>query len=276
MKRILFPFLLILLLFSALESKSQDERTAFFPKREEKPALVPDRTNVWVFLLAGQSNMAGRGNVEPMDTIPDPRILSINKNGEVILAKEPLHFYEPTLTGLDCGLSFGKELLKHIPDSSSILLRPTAIGGSSIAQWIGDSTYRGVQLLSNFKEKVKIGLSHGQIKGILWHQGESDSNTIQTIGIYSTQLRILVGLFRSEIRTPNLPVFIGGLGSFSKSPENWNAINSEIRSYQKTDPFVFVVDTGDLQHKGDDVHFDAAGQRQMGQRFALKFLEDSQ
>ncbi len=260
-------------MFSALESKSQDDRTVFFPKSEEKPAFVPDRKNVWVFLLAGQSNMAGRGKVEPLDTIPDPRILSINKEGELILAKEPLHFYEPTLTGLDCGLSFGKELVKHIPDSVSILLLPTAVGGSSIAQWIGDSTYRGVQLLSNFREKVQIGLAHGEIKGILWHQGESDSGNPQTIEIYPVQLQKLMGLFRGEVGNPDLLVHIGELGSFSKTPENWIAINLKIRDYQTADPFVMVVETGGLQHKGDFVHFDSEGQRQMGEQFARKFLE---
>ena len=78
--------------------------------------------------------MAGRGKVESIDTIPDYRIFTINKEGKLILAKEPLHFYEPKITGLDCGLSFGKELLKHIPDSISVLIMPTAIGGSSISQ----------------------------------------------------------------------------------------------------------------------------------------------
>lgn len=63
--------------------------------------------------------MAGRGMVEPADTTPDPRTFTINTGGDILVAKEPLHFYEPALAGLDCGLSFGKELLKHIPDSGS-------------------------------------------------------------------------------------------------------------------------------------------------------------
>ena len=130
--------LLLFLLLLGLSTTQKDPRTEFFPKLEEKPEAIPAKENLWVFILAGQSNMAGRGKIEPMDTIPDPRILTINKTGEVILAKEPLHFYEPTLTGLDCGLSFGKELLKYIPDSVSILLIPTAVGGSAIQQWISD------------------------------------------------------------------------------------------------------------------------------------------
>ena len=54
-----------------------------------------NKENVWVFIMAGQSNMAGRGIVEAEDTISDKRIFSINKDGQIIIAKEPIHFYEP-------------------------------------------------------------------------------------------------------------------------------------------------------------------------------------
>jgi len=64
----------------------------YFPKTEIKVDKLPDKENIWVFLLAGQSNMAGRGLVEPQDTIPSDRVLSLNKNGEIIIAKDPLFF----------------------------------------------------------------------------------------------------------------------------------------------------------------------------------------
>jgi hypothetical protein len=119
---------LSVLLIIGCTTKDNDDRTEFFPKDELKAKLILDKQNVWVFILAGQSNMAGRGKVEPNDTIPNLRVLSINQNGELIIAKEPLHFYEPSMAGLDCGLSFGKEILKHIPDSITILIIPTAVG----------------------------------------------------------------------------------------------------------------------------------------------------
>ena len=83
------------------------------------------------------------------------RLLTINKDGQLIIAKEPLHFYEPNLTGLDCGYSFGTTLLKNIPDSISVFLIPTAVGGSSISQWLGDSVHRNVKLFSNFLGKLR-------------------------------------------------------------------------------------------------------------------------
>lgn len=256
-----------------VEKVQNDFGTEFIPQDELRPNRIPDKENVWVFVLAGQSNMAGRGLVEPADTIPDPKIFTINASGDILVAKEPLHFYEPALTGLDCGLSFGKELLKHIPDSISVLLIPTAVGGSSVAQWINDSTYRNVSLLSNFREKIEIGKTHGTIKGILWHQGETDASTPENIEIHDSQLQRLFSLFRDEVNNESLPILIGELGSFSKTSDSWQAINSKIAAYVQTDPFAYLIKTGDLKHKGDFVHFDSEGQREMGKRFALKFAE---
>ena len=265
--------MLSIFLLIGCTTKENDNRTEFFPKVELKAEFIPDKHNVWAFVLAGQSNMAGRGKVEPVDTIPNTRILSINKNGDLIIAKEPLHFYEPSMTGLDCGLSFGKTLLKHVPDSITILIIPTAVGGSSISQWINDSIFRNVNLLSNFKEKMVLAEKFGIIKGILWHQGETDAATTETIEIYNDQLKKLFVLFRNETDNKSLPVFIGELGSFSKNNENWQAINNKIKEYTEADSVAFLIKTSDLNHKGDRVHFDSEGQRKIGKRFAEKFIE---
>jgi hypothetical protein len=45
-----------------------------------------------LFLLAGQSNMAGRGEVTPADTIGNAHILRLNRDGEWEIAKDPIHF----------------------------------------------------------------------------------------------------------------------------------------------------------------------------------------
>jgi hypothetical protein len=243
-----------------------------FPKSIERVEKIPGRKNVWVFILAGQSNMAGRGFVEPQDTLPSERVLTIKENGQLVYAKEPLHFYEPTLTGLDCGLSFGKYLIKNIPNSISILLIPTAVGGSSVLQWLRDSTYRNVTLLSNFNEKVEIGKRFGQVKGILWHQGESDAN-LKDIPMYKERLAELFKKFRSTIGNESLPILIGELGTYSKDPLNWNSINQAIKNYAVTDKNTAIISTADLKDKGDKIHFNSEGQRLMGQRFANEYIK---
>lgn len=248
------------------------QRTINFPKVEVKPKKNPKKKETWVFLMAGQSNMAGRGFVEPQDTISSSRILTINKNNTIILAKEPLHFYEPTSGGLDCGISFAKNLLKDIPENTSILLIPAAVGGSSIDQWINDSVHRDVKLQSNFKQKVALAKKYGTVKGVLWHQGESDANK-KRIPKYDENLKILFKKFRSSVGNRKLPILVGELGGYRKNNESWNTINSIINEHAKKEKYMYVIDTSDLNDKGDNLHFDSESQRLLGKRFAEVYLE---
>ena len=260
------------LLMISCFNKTDDKRTQNFPTEELQVTKIPEKNNVWVFLLAGQSNMAGRGLVEPQDTIPSKRILTINKNNELIYAKEPLHFYEPSMTGLDVGLSFGEELIKNVPDSISVLLLPTAVGGSSITQWLNDKNFRNVQLFTNFKEKLELGKNYGTIKGIIWHQGESDATNKEDIENYQTRLSQLISKFRKNSGINELPIIIGELGSFSDNSDQWEKINEKIRAYATTDSLTKVVKTSDLKHKGDKVHFSSESLRILGERYAKKYL----
>ena len=233
---------------------------------------LDSKENTWVFIMAGQSNMAGRGTVEPQDTITNPRILSIDSLGNWKAAQEPLHFYEPTRVGLDCGMSFAKELMKYIPEDVTIAMIPTAVGGSAIDQWINDETYRDVALLANLKSKTDLAKEKGVIKGILWHQGESDAY-LGLINKYASNMEILFDKFRQIADHDELPIIVGELGSFFPDQKSWNQLNDQIQSYANKDNFTEVISTSDLNHKGDSLHFDAASQRKMGERFAKKYLE---
>ena len=233
---------------------------------------MPKKENVWVFIMAGQSNMAGRGIVEKEDTVPNKRILSVNNTGRIVVAKEPLHFYEPNLTGLDCGVMFARTLIKEIQDSILILMVPTAVGGSSISQWLGDSTHRGVPLLSNFFKHVEIGKQFGVIKGILWHQGESDANE-SNIPHHKKRMGELFSKFRAAVGNDGLPVMVGELGFFSDNPVNFSLLNKAIHEYAAEDKNCSVISTKDLKDKGDHLHFNSKAQREMGKRFAKAYLK---
>lgn len=54
---------------------------------------APDHMRL--FLLIGQSNMAGRGKMEPQDEVTNPRIYMLTKDGKWVLAKDPVHFDKP-------------------------------------------------------------------------------------------------------------------------------------------------------------------------------------
>jgi hypothetical protein len=249
-----------------------DPRTTNFPKKVDYVVDLPKKENFWIFVLAGQSNMAGRGFVEPEDTVPSSRIYTIDKGNRWIIAKEPLHFYEPSIAGLDCGLSFGKELLAHLSDSIYIGLIPCAVGGSPIEKWVGDSLHRGVKLFSNFKNKVEFASKVGTIKGIIWHQGEDNASRRLFVN-YSNNLQELFFRFRKIAQNDSLPILVGELGSFlhkqrpNKYTDSINIVLKEISDHNKD---VILIKTDDLNHKGDFVHFDSKSQRLLGKRFAEK------
>ena len=265
-KVIFFCFLAPLILLLSC----QEPTDSIFPKSFVKVDSLVYSNNTWVFVFAGQSNMAGRAKIEANDTVSSNRIFMLNENNEVVFAKEPLHNYEKDMLGLSSGLSFGKAMLNSVPNNISILLIPTAVGGSSILQWLGDSLHRGVKLLTNFQEKINVGKQYGEIKAIFWQQGETEALLNRTSN-YGENLSLLLTSFRNISKIQNLPVFVGELGHFSKNV-NFSIINQEIHQYAKKDSNTFIVQTNDLKHIGDELHFNSESQRIFGERLAYDFL----
>jgi hypothetical protein len=263
--------LLFLTLSISLLSFTQD-RTRYFPKVVEYPQQIPAKENLWVFILAGQSNMAGRGLVEPQDTIPNPRVLSINEKGEIIIAKSPLHFNEPVRTGLDLGHRFGNVIAEHLPDSISVLIVPTAVGATPISFWLEDRERRGIRLLTNFREKTELAKSVGTIKAILWHQGEGDSNE-RGIPLYKGRMTELFTKFREFAGDNELPIVLGELGLHDKNAQNRSRINEIIYDYAASDTRSAVIKTTDLSHIGDSTHYNSESLRLMGERYAEAYLQ---
>ncbi len=274
MYKFLKSLLLPIILIGCGENTNGDKTTE--TPREEQTLELPPRSNLWVFVMAGQSNMAGRGTIDSQDKIRHNRIFAINSKNDIVLAQEPLHFYEPSRAGLDCGMSFSTEMLKSALDNVSILLIPAAVGGSSIEQWINDETHREVKLLSNFKRRLQIALKHGTLKGVLWHQGESDAHKEETIKKYRENMETLFKKFREIGKKESLPIVVGKLGSFAVDQGNWDKINQAIEAYSRVDEFCKVIETNDLNHKGDQVHFNSEAQRAIGKRYAeimLSFIQ---
>ncbi len=268
-KNVVFIIFVILLITNCNEQNKVKKNIIPTPIKSVKN--IPMKKNIWVFIMAGQSNMAGRGLVEPKDTLVSERVLTINIKGEIILAKEPIHFYEPSKKGLDCGLSFGKNLIKHIPDSISVLLIPTAVGDTSVSQWLNNTTHQNIELLSNFKEKADLGKNYGHVKAILWHQGESDAVEKKIIA-YKENLKNLFEKFRTIVGNPDLPILMAELGSYSSNEKNWQLINNKIEEIAESDINIESFSTFDLKDRGDKVHFNSEGQRIIGKRFANTYI----
>jgi hypothetical protein len=93
------------------------------------------------FLLIGQSNMAGRGELNRVPSIIDDRI-QMFRSGSWQKAAEPLHDDRPDLAGVGLAMSFADELLKSEP-AQIIGLIPCAVGFTKIEQWLpGTALYQ--------------------------------------------------------------------------------------------------------------------------------------
>ncbi len=90
--------------------------------------------NMRIVILAGQSNMAGRGVPEPEDLVPIPGVFALNEKLEWVAAVEPVTFDRPKLAGVSCGRAFAKLLLWSTP-CGPVGLVPAAVGGSPISLW---------------------------------------------------------------------------------------------------------------------------------------------
>src|SRR5690349_7266005 len=87
-----------------------------------------------LFLLIGQSNMAGRGKIEAIDRVPIPRVLMLNKELQWVPAIDPVHFDSPSRVGVGIARTFGRVLAEANP-SATIGLIPAAVGATSLDQW---------------------------------------------------------------------------------------------------------------------------------------------
>ncbi len=275
MKTIYLFISLISMTTLSLHGQDKTRSNPNFPRQEILVKEMPPKEQIWVFVLAGQSNMAGRGKVEPTDTIPNTRIITLNAKGEWIYAKEPLHYYDPTLKGTGCGLSFARELLHQISPEIHIVLLPCAVGGSPIERWLDDALYRGIHLQSNLKEKINIGKQIGTLKAVLWHQGESNADSIRYPN-YQKNLKTMYTLIRKFAGNDKLPILTGLLGSYAnpdKEAIQWERINRIISKVVEEDEYAWLIDTSDLTCNPDRIHFDAASQRLIGIRFANLFFK---
>ncbi|WP_343307952.1 sialate O-acetylesterase [Chitinophaga niabensis] len=227
------------------------------------------KQNFHLYLLAGQSNMAGRGIVEPQDTIGNPRILSLNKEGNWVIAKDPVHF-DKSAAGVGPGLTFAREMLKQDPNIV-IGLIPCAAGGSGIDNWLYNQYWEQTKSYpwDNAVMRTELAMKEGTLKGILWHQGESDSAP-EKAKLYAGKLESLVIRFRKEFNLPKLPFIAGELPEFNKRAA---AINTQLYEAGKKLRFYGVVSGKGLTPNADNLHIDAASQRIFGKRYAEKMKQ---
>lgn len=232
-------------------------------------------TGLHLFLLAGQSNMAGRGKIAYEDLQPHPRVLVFNKAGEWAPAIAPLHFDKPGIAGVGLGRTFAIEYAENNPQVTVGLI-PCAVGGSSLDAWQPGGFHESTNThpYDDCMKRMQQAIVAGELKGILWHQGESDSNPALS-KTYQSKLDELFERFRTEFDSPSVPIVIGQLGQFTEKP--WDESRKLVDQAHRTLPdrmtnTVFVHSDG-LGHKGDQTHFSAEAYREFGHRYFLAYQQ---
>lgn len=253
---------------------------ALLPSHGLAQAPVDPPARLWVFLLAGQSNMAGRATTEEIDVTPNPRILVLHDESW-FPATEPLHRDKPRVAGVGPGLAFARAILPHLPPDVAIGLVPAAYGGTRIEWWARDFSGEGQRwpdgatLYAHAIRQTRIALRHGSLAGILWNQGESNIGSAHADeGLaYGTALTTLAAHLREDLGHPDAPFVAATLGPWQEARAG--AINAVLRSVPGRIPKAASVNTlapdvkDRLKAKVDDPsHYDAASARLLGELYA--------
>lgn len=241
-----------------------------------------------IFLLAGQSNMYGRGLATdvPEDWPPPPSHVRLYEADG----------FTPFLSRKDFGpeVGFATEIARHLPDRDIILCKHARGGANLHYDWNPDGisqgpedTYRGPmypQLLDVWQH-LQDQIDKPELGGILWMQGERDCVIQLMASAYADNLRRFIVRLRQDLAQPDLahPVLPFLMGRVSprvllhQDGRIWHqhryrqAVRTAQQQVAAALPAVAIVETDDLpQH--DHLHYNATGQLLLGQRYATSIL----
>ena len=243
---------------------------------------APSGSDVMIFLLIGQSNMAGAPKPESQDQVENPRVRVLAYDdcpnlgqayNQWYRAKPPLHDCDG---GVGPGDYFGKMLADAYPNAT-IGLVPLGINGADI-----DMFGKGVisKRRGEFKippdnhwtgayewviQRAELARRAGTIRGILFHQGESDTGNAAWVG----KVEAIVENLRVDLRLGEAP-FVAGELLYSGCCGKWH--NPLVRELAREIGNTRVVSADGLSGF-DAAHFDLPGQRELGARYGAAMLE---
>jgi hypothetical protein len=240
---------------------------AFARSMPFEPPQIPFETGIkaalHIYLLMGQSNMVGRDTAGLESQTLHSRIGYFD-GANWIIAIEPMRGG----SGFGPGIFFAQGMLPSHPNGK-IGLVPCAVGGTPLSRWV-----KGADLYEAALKKALLAGKTGVIHGVLWHQGESDSDSPELAATYEERLKRMFHDLRADLGQPDLPIVVGGLGDFYKSSRS-DEVNAALRNVSHALPHVGFADSAGLTDKGDRVHFCTAAQKEFGMRYAeaMKKLE---
>ena len=247
-----------------------------------------------IYLCFGQSNMEGNARIEEQDlqgvserfmmmaTVDDNERQRVK--GQWYTAVPPLCRQNTGLTPADY---FGRTLVEALPDKVRVGVINVAIGGCHIETFLPDSIANYVEkrapgwmkgMLAAYDndpyarlvEMARLAQKDGVIKGILVHQGESNTgdprwpyqlkkvydNLMHDLGLQGQVIPLLVGEVVNSDR--------GGVCA---------SHNDVIARVPSVIPQAHIISSSGCTNAFDLLHFDAAGYRELGKRYARKMLQ---
>lgn len=246
----------------------------------------------YIFLSFGQSNMEGNARFEPQDTT------AVNKRFQVMeavdcpkLGRAKGNWYTavPPLCRCYTGLTpvdyFGRTMIEHLPENVRVGVINVSVGGCKIELFDQDkyeayvSTAPGwlKNMVSEYDgnpyarlvDMAKLAQRDGIIKGILLHQGESNTGDTEWPSkvkiVYDNLLKDL------KLRPDSVPLLAGEV-VHAEQGGVCASMNTIIAKLPETISNAHVISSKDCSDATDNLHFDAAGYRTLGKRFGFKML----
>ncbi len=228
---------------------------------QEAATYTGPKDKLHIYLLIGQSNMAGRAPYTEDEAGVVQRCFLLNDKDKFEPAKHPFNRYSTIRKGLNMqkmnpGYTFAKKMLEK-DKTVSIGLVVNAKGGSKIEQW-----KKGTKFYADAIRRTKEAQKAGTLKGILWHQGESNSK--EPAG-YADKVAELVKNLRSDLGAKDLPFVAGQIIDHP-------GINEQVAKLPQKVPAASFASSEGLKGM-DRWHFDADSMRKLGERYAEEMLK---
>ena len=181
-------------------------------------------------------------------------------------------------------IGFAQRFLELMPLEELCLIK-YAVGGSSLLAWerdwsaeraaIADDANKGAlypRLIRHVKRVT--GGADRHLLACLWMQGESDSRYQLAAAEYQENLTALIAHIREDLRQPDLQFVMGLVNPMPDRFAHLSTVRAAQRQLARTMPHVSLVDTDGLTRHEDELHYDSAGQLELGRRFAEQLFRD--
>lgn len=253
---------------------------------DSKPAAILPPTRLHVFLAVGQSNMSGRGLPAGGSLDPaNPRILQFGaKHRTLGPATVPLDMHD-TATGISPATTFAREYLKRQLSSVGVLIIPAAHGSTGftatapILTWsVGAAAAPELDLPQLAVAQARAGMAAARaagydvvLKGILWHQGES--NSAMSTAAYSARLDTLIAFFRSSFGMPTLPFIVGQMApeGIAATPGRINVDQAHRQTPARVAYTGFAPAMRGGLNPGQTTHFSRVGVEYLGKTYLAAY-----